>query len=111
MNSFGYAFKGIAAAWKGQSNLKIQAAIGALAIVAGFYFGITNVEWYVLLILIGGVLSLELVNTALEEMVNLVTREHHPLAGKIKDVAAAAVLIFSIIAAVVGVLIFSQYIL
>src|SRR5688572_2197251 len=111
IKSLGYAFKGLAAAWKEQRNLKLQAVVGILVILAGFYFRIHVMEWYVILIVIGIVLSLELINTALENLVNLVTREHLPLAGKIKDVAAGAVLIFSIIAAIIGVLIFGKYII
>jgi diacylglycerol kinase (ATP) len=57
------------------------------------------------------VLGLELMNTALENLVDLVTRERLPLAGKIKDIAAGAVFIASFMAAVVGVLIFRKYIL
>jgi diacylglycerol kinase len=111
IKSFGYAFKGLAAAWKDQHNLKVQAVMGTLVIIAGFYFQIHVMEWYVILIVIGIVLSLELINTALESLVDLVTQEHLPLAGKIKDIAAGAVLMFSIIAAIIGVLIFGKYIL
>lgn len=110
IKSVGYALNGIAAAWKEQSNLKIQSVIAVMVIGAGFYFQISSIEWIVLLLMIGGVISLELVNSALEEMVNLVTKERHPLAGKVKDIAAGAVLFFSMIAATAGVIIFWKYI-
>jgi diacylglycerol kinase len=110
IKSVGYALNGIAAAWKEQTNLKIQSVIAVIVIIAGFYFQIPSIEWIVLLLMIGIVISLELVNSALEEMVNLVTKERNPLAGRIKDIAAGAVLVFSVIAATVGVIIFWKYI-
>jgi diacylglycerol kinase len=110
IKSVGYALKGIVAAWTEQTNLKIQSVIAVIVIFAGFYFRITSIEWMVLLLMIGMVISLELVNSALEDMVNLVTKERHPLAGRIKDMAAGAVLVFSFIAATIGVIIFWKYI-
>ncbi|GAJ99107.1 diacylglycerol kinase [Geomicrobium sp. JCM 19055] len=58
------------------------------------------------MIVIGGVIALEMVNTAIERLVDLVSSDYHPLAGIVKDVAASAVLIFSMIAVVVGIIIF-----
>ena len=60
---------------------------------------------------IGLVLGLELINTAIEELVNLVMPTIHPQAGKVKDIAAGAVLAASVMAVVVGVLIFRKYLL
>jgi diacylglycerol kinase len=111
IKSFGYAWQGITAAWREQRNLKVQFIAGILTITAGFYFGITHMEWCIVLITIGIVFSLELINTAIENLVNLVTQERMPLAGKIKDIAAGAVLIFSIVAVMIGVIIFGKYIL
>ena len=110
IKSVGYAVNGIVAALKDQRNLAIQSVIAIAVIAAGFYFGITSIEWCIILILIGTVLSLELMNSALEELVNLVTKEKHPLAGKVKDIAAGAVLVFSVIAGIVGIIIFAKYI-
>jgi diacylglycerol kinase len=108
--SFGFAIKGIATALRTERNFKIQFAIGLLVITAGLYYNITSNEWYAVLITIALVLGLELMNSAMENMVNLVTKEHNPLAGKIKDFAAGAVLVVSIISAVIGILIFWKYI-
>src|SRR6478609_7686950 len=101
LRSFGFAIKGIKVAFLNERNLKVQLAIGLITIGAGFYYSISTFEWIAVLILIGLVLILEMVNTALENMVNMVTLERHPLAGKIKDVAAGAVLVISIISAIV----------
>jgi diacylglycerol kinase len=82
-----------------------------LTVIAGFYFSITTTEWIIVLVVIGLVISLELINSAIENLVDLVTKEQMPLAGKIKDLAAGAVLIFSVIAFCVGCIIFEKYIL
>lgn len=110
MKSFAYAFKGIRVSIIEQRNLKVQAAIAVLALVAGFYFDIAAVEWCVILLTIALVMGLEMVNSGLENLVDLVTRDHHPLAGKAKDMAAGAVLFASVIATVVGAIIFAKYI-
>ena len=102
---FGFAGKGIALAFRGQLNLKVQAAIAIAVAVLGLVFGLTALEWACLLLAMGLVLSLEIANTAIEKVVDLVSREHHPVAGQVKDIAAGAVLAASIIAAIVGLLI------
>lgn len=111
IRSFFYALKGIRASLEEQRNLKVQSLVGALTIGAGFYFNITPMEWCVVLLTIGLVIGLEMVNTAIEDLVDLVTTEWKPLAGKIKDMAAGAVLVVSIIAVIIGVIIFRKYLL
>lgn len=109
IKSFGYAYQGLVAAFRDQLNLRIQLIVALIAVLAGFYFRIAEMEWVILFFGIGAVISLELVNTAIESLVDLVTLEKKPLAGKVKDIAAAAVLFSSFIAVVVGFLIFSKY--
>mgnify|MGYP000084168428 CR=1 FL=1 len=108
--SFTYAFNGIKLSMQ-QRNMKVHICCAILAIVCGFIFKINTVEWCIILICIGVVLALETINTAIESFVDLVEPNHNPIAGKIKDLAAGAVLIFSIISAVIGVFIFGKYIL
>jgi diacylglycerol kinase len=110
VKSFGHAFNGIRVAIREQRNLKVQATIAALTLVAGFYFDIPSVEWCVILLTIALVMALEMVNSALENVVDLITRDQHPLAGKAKDIAAGAVFFASIIATVIGAIIFAKYI-
>jgi diacylglycerol kinase len=111
IKSFLFALKGVRTSLHEQKNLKIQSLIGLITIGAGFFFKITPTEWCFVLILIGMVIALEIVNTAIEDVVNLVTTEWKPLAGKVKDMAAGAVLVVSIVAIVVGVIIFRKYVL
>lgn len=109
--SFGYAWKGFRTAFVEERNLKIHVAATGVVVLLGFYFQITSLEWMALAMVIGLVISLELVNSAIENLTDLVSKEMHPLAGKAKDMAAAAVLFASLIAVVVGLLIFVKYII
>lgn len=108
-NSFLFAFKGLIVSFTLESNLKVQLTAALIVAGAGFYFGITAIEWCIILLTIGLVLGMELVNTAIEKTVDLITLERHPLAGKIKDIAAGAVLLVSIASCIVGAIIFWKY--
>lgn len=83
-----------------------MSAVTLLVIIAVFVLGLSITEWCICLGLFGLVMALELVNTAVEAVVDLVTAERHPLAKIAKDTAAGAVLIAAIMAAVIGLLIF-----
>lgn len=104
--SFGYAFEGIFAVIKKERNMQIHCCMMVLVIVAGLFFQISAVEWCICFVLFGLIMSLELVNTAVESVVDLVTEERRPLAKLAKDAAAGAVLLASIMAAVAGLIIF-----
>lgn len=104
--SFGYAFQGIWTCIRGERNIKIHLTVTTLVIICGCCFHISPMEWCVCLTLFGLVLALELVNTAVESVVDLVTEERKPLAKKAKDTAAGAVLIAAICAAAAGLIIF-----
>lgn len=104
--SFGYAFQGIFHTILTERNMKIHCTAAVLVVIFGIFLHISREEWFVCLILFGLVMSLELVNTAVEATVDLATSELHPLAKKAKDAAAGAVLIAAIFAAVIGLWIF-----
>lgn len=104
--SFGFAFEGIFAVVKKERNMQIHCCMMVLVILAGLFFQISAVEWCICFVLFGLIMSLELVNTAVESVVDLVTEERRPLAKLAKDAAAGAVLIASIMAAVAGLIIF-----
>lgn len=109
--SFGYAFEGIFTGIKKERNMKIHCLAMLCVVVAGLVLQISIAEWCVCLVLFGLILSLELVNTAVEAVVDLVTEEKKPLAKIAKDTAAGAVLIAAIMAAGAGLLIFVPKIL
>jgi diacylglycerol kinase (ATP) len=107
--SFSFAWKGIRAAWSGQVNMRIHVIAAVLVIVAGAYFKVAVGEWVAIVVVIALVVVSELVNTAIEGVVDLVSPERNPLAGKIKDIAAGAVLVAAAAASIVGLLIFGKY--
>jgi diacylglycerol kinase len=109
--SFIYALHGIWSGIADQRNLKFQLGVAVVVIGAGFYLSITPIEWCIILLCIALVIGLELVNTALENLVDLVTLERNPLAGRIKDIAAGAVLAVSVISLIIGLIIFRKYLI
>jgi len=106
LKSFSYAFAGIWSGVRTQRNMKIHVAVALLVILLGAIVSLTRTEWLILIVVICAVLSLELVNTAIEAAVDLVGPEYQPLAKLAKDTAAGAVLIMAIGAAVIGLIIF-----
>ena len=91
---------------RNEANFKVQIIIAILAIILGFIFDISYLEWFVQLMAIAIVLAAEAFNTSLEKMANFVHKQHHPEIGKIKDISAAACLIVSVLALVIGVLLY-----
>ena len=86
--------------------MQIHCVATVVVVLAGIWLGLSRTEWCICLILFGLILGLELVNTAVEAVVDLASEDYHPLAKKAKDTAAGAVLIAAIAAAVIGVIIF-----
>ena len=105
-HSFKYAFSGLKYGLINTKNLHVDFVVALLVIVCGFIFQISITEWLIILLCFALVMSLELMNTALEEVVNLASPEIHPLAKISKDVAAGSVLMSAIISAVIGLIIF-----
>lgn len=104
--SFGYAFRGVWAALRTEIHLRFHALATVVVLGLGFYFRLSRLEWALVALAVGLVGSLELVNTAVEAVVNLVSPDYHPLAGRAKDVAAGAVLVGALAALAVGLLVF-----
>lgn len=109
--SISYAFNGFVIAFREEFNFKIQISLGILAFVFGVYFRISTIEWLFVIGASGMVLSSELLNTALEELCDMLQSSHDPHVAKIKDLAAAAVLLSSTAAFIVGLIIFVPKIL
>ena len=106
IKSMGFALKGIATMVKNENNARIHLIATLLVTALGFYFSLTSSEWLWIATAIALVWILEALNTAIEALVDLVSPQFHPLAGKAKDVAAGAVLLGAISAVVVGGIIF-----
>lgn len=111
IKSFEFAFSGLTHAIKDNRNLRIQIGIAVLVILASILFDVSPFEMGILGVMIILVLVCEMINTAIEEMVNLITQEHRAQAKIAKDVGAGMVLVVSMGSLVVGFLIFIPYIL
>ena len=106
LKSFKYSIEGLKYAYKNEQSLLIHFIATVLAIILGLTFKISHMEWAVLCIALGVVLASELINTAIEAAVDLITLEINPLAKIAKDCGSAATFVFSMIAAVIGIIIF-----
>ena len=106
IKSVGYAFKGAIILLKKEASIKVQFTISLLVTAAGFFFNISSTEWTIQLLAIGLVMSLEGINTAVEEIANFIHPEHHSKIGLIKDIAAGAVFFASFFATIIGFIIY-----
>lgn len=106
VDSFRFALHGLRVfAWQ-ETQAKIQIALTLVVLTLGFAFDISKFEWIAILLSIAVVLALEIVNSAIERLCDLYSRNRSPLIKEIKDLAASAVLITSVVAALNGILIF-----
>ncbi len=106
VDSFRYAFRGLADLFQSQPNARIHLFVAGTVVAGGWGLHISRLEWGALVLCMALVIALEAVNTAIEYLTDLVSPEFHPLAGKVKDVAAAAVLVGAFGAVVVGLIVF-----
>lgn len=108
--SFHYAWFGVYYAFKYNRNLWIDSFLAILTIIFGFIFRINSLEVVVVAVMITLVICAEMINTAIEEVVNLLVNEHRKEAKIAKDVSAGMVLVTAIMAFVVGLIIFLPHI-
>ena len=105
-NGFIYAFSGIINALKTEQNLLIDLICSIVAIILGFLLKLSVIEFVIVLLSIGLVMSMELMNTAIEYAVDMAMPEVHPLAKISKDASAGAVLVSSLVAFIIGLIIY-----
>ena len=110
MKRFSYAFQGMLVLIIKDHKFLLHLLLTLIVIIAGFTFKINEVEWLFIIISIGLVLAFEAINTAVEYVVDLVTNEYHVLAKNAKDVAAFSVVLASLVALVIGLIIFLPYV-
>lgn len=111
IKSFKDALRGLRRVWESEQNFRIQFVSGIAAIAAGFYFHLRVWELVVIILLVGGVLTMELLNTTFEYFSDLLKPRLHHYVEALKDIMAAAVLVSSLSALVVGLIIFLPYLL
>ncbi|NDV43045.1 diacylglycerol kinase family protein [Flagellimonas sediminis] len=102
----GYALKGMFLLLRTENSIQIQFCIALVMTVAGFYFEISSTEWVLQLLAIGMVMGIEGLNTAIEKVSDYIQPDLDPKIGFIKDISAGAVMIVSIIASIIGLIIY-----
>ena len=111
IDSFRFAFKGLADLFISQPNARIHGIAAIIALILGGILGLSRIEWCLIILCIFVVLAAEAFNTALEYLTDLVSPKYHVLAGKTKDVAAAGVLLTAAGAFIIGTIIYVPKIL
>ena len=105
-DSFSNAFNGLKSALATEYHMVIHSYFAVAVIISGALFQISYVEWLICFLLIGSVIALELINTAIEAVVNMITTDNNYYAKVAKDTSAGAVLVMSVASAVIGLIIF-----
>jgi rRNA maturation RNase YbeY len=106
ISSFRFAILGILSAFRSERNMWIHLSVGVLAVLSGFLLNIPPFEWGLIIFSIALVITTELINTALEYLVNLIKEERNESVRRIKDISAAAVMIAALAAVAIGLIVF-----
>lgn len=109
IKSFQYAFRGLAKVFREEQNLRVQVTAGVFAFVLALYLGINSTEWCILIVVSTIVLLMEIVNSAVERVTDVLKPRIHTYVKEVKDIMAAAVMLASILAVIVGIIIFYPY--
>ena len=104
-----HAAEGILSVAKGERNFKIQLTIGSLVVLMGIAVKLSRDEWLIIIMIIALVLILELINSALERLLDIIRPRLHQQVKIVKDILAAAVLLASLLAVIEGIIIFWPY--
>jgi diacylglycerol kinase len=111
IKSFTYAFTGIKTAFASEANFKIHLLAATIATVFGIILNITAMEWIVIIFCIALVITMEMINTAIEKLCDAVHKDTHPVIKMVKDIAAGAVLVAAAGSLIIGFIIFLPKIL
>lgn len=106
IKSVGFAFKGALLLIRTEASIKIQVFIAIVMTIAGFYYNISTTEWILQLFAIALVLGIEGMNTAIEKISDYIQPEFDVKIGFIKDISAGAVMLVSIVASIIGLIIY-----
>lgn len=110
IKSFKYAIKGLIKIFEEEQNLKVQSLIGFSAVFLAIFFRISRLEWIVLILIIGLVILMEIINSAVERVADILKPRIDTYVKEIKDITASAVMLASIISIIIGGIIFWPYI-
>lgn len=106
VESVGHALDGVSYTINHERNFRVEVIFAIMVTITSFVLKVSVIEWSILVLVIGMVLALEMVNTAIERCVDLVTKDYKELAKIAKDIAAGAVFVMSIFSVIIGILIF-----
>ncbi|MFT3748720.1 MAG: diacylglycerol kinase family protein [Agriterribacter sp.] len=106
LKAFTYASRGVYTFFSNDPNGKLELCFAAIAIATGFILHITNTEWIAVLLCIAMVITLEMINTSIEKLCDMIEPGFHATIKIIKDIAAGAVLVSAVVSLIIGVIIF-----
>jgi undecaprenol kinase len=109
LKSYSYAIRGLFKTFREEQNLKIQTIASLVVLILGIYFSISRIEWAILVLVVCLVLTAEIANSAIERVTDVLKPRINTYIKEIKDIMAAAVLLSSIAATIIGVIIFFPY--
>jgi undecaprenol kinase len=109
--SFNYAFRGLFKTFREEQNLQIQSMVGIIIVALGFIFQIKSTEWCLIISVIFLVILMEMINSAVERIADALKPRIHTYVKELKDIMAAVVMLSTILAVIVGLIIFVPYIL
>jgi diacylglycerol kinase len=109
LKSYQYAFRGILLGFRNDPNMALHFLAAAGVVVLNFILDVSRTDWLITLMLIGVVMMSELFNTAIEKLADRITTNHDELIGKVKDIAAGAVMIICIVAVVCAGIVYYPY--
>lgn len=111
IKSFTYAFRGLNKIFREEQNLRLQAIVGIIIIIIAFVLGVKPIEWCLIILAIFIVILLEIMNSAVERITDVLKPRIHTYVKEIKDIMAAGVMLSGLMAIIVGLIIFIPYIL
>ena len=106
LKSFGYAFAGIRSCFQSEQNFRIHLLLTIVVVVFSILFKISTIEWIAVCFCTAFVITMEMLNTAIENLCDVVHKEVHPGIEKVKDIAAGAVLVAAFFSGITGAVIF-----
>ena len=109
LKRFRVSFEGIFHLIRHETHFQIHVFAAVLVVAMGFFCQVSIMHWVILVLCIAMVMGFEAINTSIEQLLDVLHPSHHPLIGKAKDLASAAVLLVAIAAAIVGLLVFTPY--
>ncbi|MBK8519884.1 MAG: diacylglycerol kinase family protein [Ferruginibacter sp.] len=106
IKSFAYAWAGIRSCFQSEPNFRIHSVLGIVVLVFSMVFNISTIEWMAVCFCIAFVITMEMLNTALEKLCDVIHKEVHPGIKNVKDMAAGAVLVAALFSLITGAIIF-----